>query len=107
MQMSQPSTIQVESNKVFAWPKELRLVASEQVTILLPGALVPPGAQIGSVIDVPDDAEIGFKESENPDEHFIHIILRLKKGQSVGVARSTQAMVLTESVKTIIFEVED
>jgi len=82
-------------------------VAREQVTILLPSALVPPGSLIGSVIDIPDDAEIGFQESENPDEPFIHIILRLKKGQSVRFSRSTQAVFLTELVKTITFEVED
>jgi hypothetical protein len=104
--MSQSRTIQIESNKAFAWPKGQRLVAGEQVTILLPGALVPPGAQIGSVIDVPDDAEIGFRESENPGEPFSHIVLKLEKGQTVGVARSTQAMVLTDSVKTITFAVE-
>jgi len=105
--VSQSRTIQVESNKAFAWPQGLRLVAGEQVTILLPGALVPPEAQIGSVIDVPDDAEIGFRESENPGEPFSHIVLKLEKGQAVKVARSTQAVVLTESVKTVTFGVED
>jgi hypothetical protein len=105
--MSQFRTIKVDSNKAFAWPKGLRLVAGEQMTILLPGALVPPGVPIGSVIDVPDDAEIGFRESENPGEPFSHIVLKLEKGQTAAVAHSTQAIVLTESVKTITFEVEN
>jgi hypothetical protein len=104
--MSQSRTVQIESNKAFAWPKGLRLEANEPVTILLPAALVPAGAQIGSVIDVPDDAEIGFRESENPNEPFSHIVLKLEKGQAAKVARSTQAVVLTESVKTVTFEVE-
>lgn len=98
--------MRVESNKAFAWPKGLRLVAGEQVTILLPGALFPPGAQIGSVIDVPEDTEIGFRESENPNEPFSHIVLKLEKGQAAKVARSTQAIVLTESAKNITFTIE-
>ncbi len=104
--MNQARTVQIESNKAFGWPKGLRLTANEPVTILLPAALVPSGVQIGSVLDVPDDAEVGFRESENPGEPFSHIVLKLAKGQTAGVARSTQAVVLTEAVKTITFAVE-
>ena len=105
--MSQSRTVQIESNKAFAWPKGLRLMPTEPVTILLPGALVPPGAQIGSVIDVPEDAEIGFRGSGNPNEPFSHIVLKLEKGQAAQLGRSTQAVVLTDSVKTVTFEVEE
>jgi hypothetical protein len=99
--------ITIESNKTFVWPKGLRLVPSEKVTIVLPGALVHKDEQIGMIIKVSDDAEIGFLESQNPEEPFNRIILKVAKGDGIRINRPTQAMLVCESEQTVTFQVED
>jgi len=74
---------------------------------MLPGTLVSKGEEIGSIIDVSDNAEIGFQKSKNPKELFSCIILKVAKGDEVCINRSTQAMVVSESEQAITFQVED
>ena len=99
-------TITVKPNETFVWPKGLRLLPSEKVTIVLPGALVLKGEQIGAIIEVSDDAEIGFQESQSTKELFRHIILKVAKGDGIRINRPTQAMVVCESEQLIAFQVE-
>jgi hypothetical protein len=100
-------TIVIEPNKAFVWSKGQRLVPSEKVTIMLPGTLVSKDEQIGSVIDVSDNAEIGFQESKNPGELFSCIILKVAKGDGIRINRPTQAMLVCESEGPVTFQVED
>lgn len=100
-------TITIEPNKTFVWPKGLRLVPSEKVTIVLPGALVRKDEQLGAIIKVSDEAEIGFQESENSEEPFTRIILKVAKGDGVRINRPTQAMLVCELEQPIAFQVED
>ena len=89
------------------WPKMARLIPSENVTIMLPGALVAKDEIIGAIIDVSDDAEMGFLESKNPDELFSFIILKVPKGDGVRVNRPTEALLVGDSERPVTFQVED
>jgi hypothetical protein len=100
-------TITIPAKKAFVWPKRVRLIPSENITIILPGALVANGEEIGAIINVSDDAEIGFKESQNPGELFSQIIVKVSKGDGVRINRSTQAMLVGESERPVMFQVED
>jgi len=100
-------TIVIEPNKAFVWSKGLRLVPSENVTIMLPGTLVAQGEEIGSIIKVSDSAEIGFQESKKPKELFSCIILKVAKGDGIRINRPTQAMLVGESERPVTFQVED
>jgi hypothetical protein len=100
-------TITIEPNKTFVWPKGLRLVPNEKVTIVLPGALVRKDEQIGAIIKVSDESEIGFQESQNPEELFSRIILKVAKGDGVRINRPTQAMLICALEQPITFQVED
>jgi len=74
---------------------------------MLPGGLIREQECIGSIIDVADEAEIGFQPSENPNEAFGYIILKLKEGQSACINRSTQAMMVQPLSGAAYFEVEN
>jgi hypothetical protein len=103
----QMQTMTIEPNKSFVWPKGLRLVSNENVTIVLPGALIRNGEQIGTILKTSDGTEIGFEESKNPDELFTRIILKVSKGNEICINRATQAMLVCESELPITFQVED
>jgi hypothetical protein len=98
-------TITIEPNKTFAWPKGLRLIPSEKVTIEFPGGLVFDGEKIGAIIEVSDDAEIGFQKSDNPQKPYSRIILKVAKGDGILINRSTQA-ILVGSEQPIAFQAE-
>jgi hypothetical protein len=67
------------------------------------GGLVQGGEEIGSIIEVPDDAEIGF-EGQMPDKTFERIFVKLTPGQAVRLHRATQAMMVQPS-QPVVFEV--
>lgn len=98
--------ITIKPNKAFVWPKGLRLIPSENVTIEFPGGLVAENQKIGAVIEVSDDAEIGFQKSNDPENRFSRIILKVEKGDGILINRSTQAM-LVESEQPVTFQRED
>jgi len=77
----------------FAWPKGWRLTALDEATLLIPGAILSDNDVIGSVINADDDVMLNLPTGQNP-ESDAHILIRLKKGQSVYLSKSCQAMVL-------------
>jgi hypothetical protein len=91
--------------QVFQWRCGLRLQASEDTELALPGELVRDGEQVGSIIDIDDDAEIGFRQL--PDGSFEAIILRLRTGQEVELHRSSHALLLADDDRERIFYVVD
>ncbi len=96
---------EVEQEVPFKWPKETRLQALTAVTVILPGALVREGEAIGSIIDAPEDAAIGFVPS--PDgKGFESIHVKLKSGESIGVHRSSMAIVQAANLGPVQFRVE-
>ena len=95
--------MEIQPNTLFLWPKGQRLTPTQAVMLMLPGGLVRGSEEIGSIIEVPDDAEIGF-EGQMPDQTFQRILLKLGPGQAVRLHRATQAMMVQPS-QPVVFEV--
>ena len=96
-------SITMRRGQVFQWGRGVRLQASEDTQIALPGELVREGEQIGSIIDVSDDAEIGFRQ--RPDESFEAIILRLRAGHTVELHRGSDALLIADDDRERVFYV--
>jgi hypothetical protein len=96
--------MQVEPNTLFLWPKGQRLTPTQAVMLMLPGGLVRESEEIGSIIEVPDDAEIGF-DGQMPDKTFQRILVKLAPGQAVRLHRATQAMMVQPSDQAVVFDV--
>jgi len=96
--------MQVEPNTLFLWPKGQRLTPTQAVLLMVPGGLVRESEEIGSIIEVPDDAEIGF-DGQMPDKTFERILLKLAPGQAVRLHRATQAMLVQPSDQAVVFDV--
>jgi len=96
--------MQVEPNTLFLWPKGQRLTPTQAVLLMVPGGLVRESEEIGSIIEVPDDAEIGF-DGQMPDKTFQRILLKLAPGQAVRLHRATQAMMVQPSDQAVVFDV--
>ena len=77
--------------------------ASEDTKIALPGELLREGELIGSIIDVSDDAEIGFRQ--RADKSFEAIILHLRAGHTVVLHRSSDALLIAEDDRERVFYV--
>ena len=107
--MSKEQKLTVEPNEPFVWSKNLKLSpVSGDVTVLLPGGLVKAHEEIRSIIEISDDeAEIGFRESEVPDEPFGCIVLKVTRGVKVCLKRSTQAIVVPKIAGVVVFQVEE
>lgn len=75
----------------FKWASVYTLTALEPVVLGLPAALVAPGEMLGSAINGDDDMQVGHDPSR-PDL----ILVRLAPGMSVSIARSCQAVVLSD-----------
>lgn len=86
----------------FKWPKDIRLQAVTAVTVMLPGAILGEGQAIGSVVDAPGDAPMGFDRS--PDGKGIDSIrVVLKADQSMAIKRSSMAIVSSDQPGPIRF----
>ena len=96
--------MQVEPNTLFLWPKGQRLTPTQAVLLMVPGGLVRESEEIGSIIEVPDEAEIGF-DGQMPDKTFERILLKLAPGQAVRLHRATQAMMVQPSDQAVVFDV--
>jgi hypothetical protein len=103
--MASNREIRIAPNKPFVWPKGQCLITLQDVTLVLPGGIVRENEPVGSIIEVSDEVEISFQESENQQNGFSFIILRLPRGESVRLNRSAQAMVTQPSGESIIFQV--
>ena len=90
--------------QVFQWRRGVRLKASEDTQLALPGELLREGEQIGSIIAVDDDAEIGFRQRD--DGSFEAIILRLRAGHTVELHRSSDALLIADDDRERVFYVE-
>jgi hypothetical protein len=105
--LNEMQTITIQMNKTFAWPKGRRFIPNKSVIIVFPARLVQENEQIVEIIEAPDDAEIGFQESDDTQEVFSHIILKLPKGGGVRVNRSSKAILLGQTGKKITFRTEN
>ena len=96
-------SITMRRGQVFQWRRGVRLQASEDTQIALPGELLREGEQIGSIIDVSDDAEIGFRQ--RTDESFEAIILRLRAGHTAELHRGSDALLIADDDRERVFYV--
>jgi hypothetical protein len=96
-------TVQMRRDQVFQWRRGLRLQASEDTQLALPGELVRDAEQIGSIVEVDDDDEIGFPQ--RADGSFESIILRLRAGHAVLLHRSSDVMLLADDDRERVFYV--
>jgi hypothetical protein len=104
--MSNLHKMEIEPNKPFAWSKGMRLIPNQDVTILFPGGLIGENETIGAVIEVSDEAEIGFEKSDNPTDTFKFIVLKVSKGDGIRLNRGTQAIVIQPAKKAVEFAME-
>ena len=100
---SKPS-VTMRRDQVFQWRRGVRLQANEDTQIALPGELLREGEEIGSIISVSDEAEIGFRPRE--DGSFEAIILRLRAGHTVELHRSSDALLIADDDRERVFYVE-
>jgi len=88
---------------VFSWHRGVRLEASEDSELIFPGEILRDEEQIGSIIEVDDDAEIGFRQ--RPDKSFDLIILRLKAGHTVTLHRGADVLLGGSDAEERVFYV--
>jgi len=79
--------------EIFAWPKGWKLTALDEATLAVPGAILSDNDVVGSVILAENDVMLKLPTGQNP-ESDVHILIWLKKGQSVYLSKSCQAIVL-------------
>jgi len=97
-------SVTMRRGQVFQWRRGLRLRATEDTQLALPGGLVREPEQIGSIIEVDDDAQIGFRQ--RADGSFEAIILQLRAGHRVLLHRSSDALLIANDDRERIFHVE-
>ena len=97
-------SVTLRRGQVFRWRRGLRLRATEETQLALPGELVREQEQIGSIVEVDDDAQIGFRQ--RPDGNFEAIILQLRAGHRVLLHRSCDALLIADYDRERVFHVE-
>ncbi len=97
-------TFSVIPNQRFDWLGGVRLYATEASEFVFPGELIERKEIIGTVIDAsPQNIQIGF--TETPDRtSFSDIRVHLEPGQSVRLAKSTEAFLIASDNRPRIFE---
>ena len=83
-------TVTIKGGQMFAWRSGICFEAIEDSEIILPGEIFREGEELGSIIEVDDDAHIGFHQ--RPDGSFDRIILRMKAGHKATLRRGSQAL---------------
>lgn len=97
-------SLSIEPNKVFAWPKDQCLRATERVMIVFPPQLVKDDEVIGTVLEFSDDdTKIEYTYS-NDMKQIQGLRIDLDQGQSLRIRKSTQALVPSNLDKHVIFE---
>lgn len=104
--MGKSAEIKIDPAEPFKWPKGLCLSATSNVVVLLPGQLIQNAETIGSIIEVPDDANIGFRNGMRIDEPFDCLMVRLKPGMSLKLNRSTEVIIMHNSTEPVVFKIE-
>ena len=98
------ASITMRRGQIFQWRSGLRLRATEDTQLALPGELVRQQEQIGSIVEVDDDAQIGFRQ--RADGSLEAIILQLRAGQRALLHRSSDALLIADDDRERIFHVE-
>ena len=97
-------TLTVESGKPFEWRRGLRLQATEETQLILPGALWVQGQALGSIVEVSDDgARVAIDQSN--DGSITRIRVFLKPGQCVTLHRNSEAVAIAKNSKQIALQV--
>src|SRR5262245_35001014 len=97
-------SVAMRRGQIFQWRRGLCLRATEDALLALPADLVRAEEKIGSIIDVDDDAEIGFRE--RADGSLEAIILRLRAGQKAELHRSSEALLIADDDRERVFHIE-
>lgn len=88
----------------FAWRRGLRLEATEETHLAVPGELVRQNEQLGSIVEISDnDAEVRFQQREGGGIEAIHLFL--KPGQSVVLHRASEVFVVADDSRKRVFYV--
>jgi hypothetical protein len=80
--------------EVFPWPKRWRLTALDETIIAVPAAILGDNEVIGSVIHCGAEVRLNLPTEPKPSPDA-RIMIWLKPGQSVWLAKSCQAVVLS------------
>jgi hypothetical protein len=103
VRQSKGVVVSLAPGATFPWYKGTTYMATESATIILPGAILRDGTKIGDIIQAnDDDMEIGFTPKEG-GSGFETIILKFRKGQSVTLGRSSDAILVDEAGKPKTF----
>ena len=87
------------------WESGLKLQATVNAKLFLPGGLIGSGGSLGSIIELSrDDIEVGFKESESRPGTYASIIIYLKPGDAVKLNKATEFAVDSD-VGEVVFNV--
>ena len=97
-------SVTMRQGQVFQWRRGLCLRASETTQLALPGELVREDEKIGTIIEVDDEARIGFRE--RLDGTVEAIILQLQAGHKVRLHRSSDVLLLADDDRERVFYVE-
>jgi hypothetical protein len=97
-------SVTMRRGQVFQWRRGFRLRATEDTQLALPGELVREQEQIGSIVEVDDDAQIGFRQ--RADGSFDAIILQLRAGRRVLLHRASDALLIADDDRERVFYVE-
>lgn len=96
--------IKIEPNTAFVWEKGVRLKATERVVINFPAALIGDDEVIGSVIEFSDDDTLIELQHSEDMEKLTGIKVDLQKGQMLCLNKRTEAMILSNLAKPVIFD---
>ena len=93
--MSNPTKIGHQApGKFFAWPNRWRLTALQDAILAIPAAILSEDEVIGSVIHCDDEAKLNLPQGLPSESSPPLILIWLKRGQSVYLTKSCQAMVI-------------
>ena len=94
----------VEPGKPFEWRRGLRLQATEDTQLILPGALWVKGEALGSVIEVSDDeARVTINQADDGIVRRIHVFLRT--GEHATLHHNSEAIAIGQGEKQITLNV--
>ena len=100
---AQPSrpTVTMRAGQIFQWHRGLRLQAAEDTRLALPGELIRNDEQIGSIIEVDHDADVGFQKRSDGTVEAIH--MRLHAGHTVTLHRSSDVLLVARDREERVF----
>ena len=96
-------SITISTGQPFQWRRGTRLEATSDSQFAFPGELVRDDEQMGSIIEVDDDAEMGFQKRADGSFEAIH--LRLRPGHAVTLHRSSDVLLVGPDGQQRVFYV--